>query len=91
MKEVKIMLPNGRKIKVMFCYADYNGEYWFTFKDASYMNFNKGASYGAFVSHDCPNSIDCWELDRKNVFMNRALTRSEKAEFEKSYLANLGK
>lgn len=91
MQIIERTLPNGRKINIMFGYADLDGEYYSQFKEASYMNFNRGASYGAFISCDSPYWISCWELDRKNTFMNRALTRSEKAEFEKTYLADLGK
>lgn len=86
MTQIKKTLPNGRKLCIVFGYADSNGEFYSTFKDASYMNFNKGASYGAFIYHDCPDSIDWLELDKKTEFNNRALTRSEKAEFEKRYL-----
>ena len=91
MKEIKRTLPNGRNVKIAFGYADSNGEFYSCFKEASYMNFNKGASYGAFITIDDPDWYDCWELDKSHDFMDRALTRLEKTEFEKKYLASLSK
>ncbi len=79
--------PNGRKILIKFGYADGNGEYYSRFADASYANFDRGASYAAFVASAEPDTLHCFECDTKAEFKDKALTPAEKAEFEKNYLA----
>ena len=74
--------PNGREIMVKFGYADNNGEYYSNFADASYQNFDRGASYAAFVALARPDIIPCWECDTIAPFMDRALTAEEKKKFE---------
>ena len=78
---------NGRKVMIMFAYADGNGEPYTRFVDASYQNFDRGATYAAFVASARPNTIPCWEMDEEFGFMDRALTVAEKEAFQKKVLA----
>ena len=82
---IKRTMPNGRQIMIKFGYADNNGEYYTRFADASYQNFDRGATYAAFVSHSHPDSLPCWEMDEEYGFEDRALTAEEKKWFEKNY------
>lgn len=85
-KIYKRTMPNGREIMIKFGYADNSGDYYTRFADASYQNFDRGASYAAFVSHSHPDSLPCWEMDEEYGFTDRALKAYEKADFEESYL-----
>ena len=85
-KIYKRTMPNGRQIMVKFGYADGNGEYYTRFADASYQNFDRGATYAAFVSHSRPDSIPCWEMDEEYGFRDRALESWEKKDFVEDYL-----
>lgn len=85
-KIYKRTMPNGREIMIKFGYADGNGEYYTRFSDASYQNFDRGASYAAFVSHSHPDSLPCWEMDEEYGFDECALSAAEKKAFEKYYL-----
>ena len=84
-KIYKKTLPNGRKIMIKFGYVS-GGECYSRFAEASYDNFDRGASYAAFVAADKPDSLACWECDMTGEFMDRALTATEKKEFELEYL-----
>ena len=84
-KIYKKTLPNGRKIMIKFGYVS-GGECYSRFAEASYDNFDRGASYAAFVAADKPDSLTCWECDMTGEFMDRALTATEKKEFENGYL-----
>ena len=86
-KIYKRTMPNGRQIMVKFGYADGNGEYYTRFADASYQNFDRGATYAAFVASARPNTIPCWEMDEEFGFMDRALTVAEKEAFQKKVFA----
>ena len=79
-------MPNGRQIMVKFGYADNNGEYYTRFADASYQNFDRGATFAAFVASAKPDTIPCWEMDEEYGFRDRALESWEKSDFVEDYL-----
>ena len=89
-KELTKTLSNGQKIEIMFGYTDRNcDECYSNFKDASYMNFDRGCTYAAFVRVIKVDTYTSYVVSKQTDWLTAPLTAKEKEQFKSDYLNSL--